>query len=374
MRPVKEPVGWQDPDYFCWGGLATIAPGEEGAQTAHFFGARWPRWTGFLGWLTHSEICRATSASPTGPFTTREIVLGPRVHTKPDGTYYWDQHNAHNPTLLRWKGKLCLFYTGTHRDPANPFHGRNIPVVPQGQVDFYETGHYGWPRMHQRVGVAIADSPLGPWTRFDAPLLEPDEAWAPFFTTNPSACANPHNGKIHLYYKSVDSIHKRMKLGVATADRPEGPYLKYTGNPIIDPGPHHNVEDHFVWVQAGRFHMLFKDMTGGIGGLPNATVELTSDNGLDWDLRTARILYTPGWPTSTGWQPAHRMEQCNLLLAPGDRPAVLYASVLNTDERWCPGHPGHQAFVHSQREHLQPLREQHTRNIAISLDFKPLLR
>src|SRR5690606_2248671 len=102
MVPVVEPAGWDEPDYYCWGGDAVIGPGEHGPRTVHFYGARWPKWSGFLGWLWRSEICHATGASPTGPFTTREVLLGERTVPRENGTFYWDHHSSFNSTTLEY--------------------------------------------------------------------------------------------------------------------------------------------------------------------------------------------------------------------------------------------------------------------------------
>ena len=353
-----EPLGWEDADYFCWGGQAVRGPGEEGEETVHFFGARWPKWSGFLGWLLRSEIVRLTAMSVTGPFRFREVVLGPRGEKRADGTPFWDQDNLHNPTVIRVGKKYCLFYNGSQHDPEKTMGEREVPAFTG-----YTSGDYGYVRMRQRVGVAVADSPLGPWHRMDAPLVEPTEKWAPWFTTNPSACVGP-DGRIYLYYKSIDPVHHRMKLGVAIAEKLEGPYVKHPGNPVVDPGAEHHVEDHFVWVQEGRFHMLLKDLTGRLTGRPNATAELESIDGLAWDLGQARLAYEPGWPrVGGGWHATHRMEQTNLLIA-GGKPVCLYAAVLTLPERYCPHYPGFAAMAAEEQEKAQ---RQRAFNVAIGL-------
>lgn len=40
MLPIVEPAGWQDDQFYCWGGDALIGPGEEGPETVHFYGTR----------------------------------------------------------------------------------------------------------------------------------------------------------------------------------------------------------------------------------------------------------------------------------------------------------------------------------------------
>ena len=47
-------------------------------------------------------------------------------------------------------------------------------------------------RNHQRIGVAVADSPNGPWKRFDKPVLDITHgdslAHDALMTSNPSVC------------------------------------------------------------------------------------------------------------------------------------------------------------------------------------------
>lgn len=358
MLTVEEPVGWAHDDYFCWGGDALIGPGEEGPETVHFYGTRWPKWSGFMGWLWRSEICRATSASLTGPFTTRQVLIGERQAAKADGSYYWDHHSVFNSTTLVHEGKVYLFYTGTSHDPARRYGPRDVPQLTLSAAEI-SNGHE---RMSQRIGVMVGESPTGPWHRPDASLFAPDEPWAPFFHCNPSATLGP-DGRCYLYYKTLDSRHRTLKFAVAVAEHPAGPYVEHADNPIIDPGPGAHIEDMCVWVQDGRFHMLFKDMSGRICGVPNGTALLDSADGIRWDLSHATLAFTPKWRVPGGWEKAHRMERANLLLR-GGRPIVLYCAVLNGDERLDPTHPLHHQLTPDQVRSLPPLA---SRNIAIRL-------
>jgi hypothetical protein len=358
MLPVVEPVGWSDPEYYCWGGDAIIAPGEEGPETVHFYGTRWPKWSGFLGWLWRSEICRATSGSLTGPFTTREVLLGERAERAAGGGAYFDQHSVFNSTTVLHEGRMYLFYTGTQHDPAKRYGPRDVPQMTLKAAEVRD----GHERMHQRIGLMVGDSPTGPWRRPDAPLFLPDEAWAPYFHSNPSATLGP-DGKCYLYYKTIGHKDRAMKFAVAVADHPAGPYVEHEANPIIDPGPQRNIEDMCVWLQDGRFWMLFKDMSGMICGVVNGTAILSSDDGIRWDLSRAELAFVPGWPTPDGWATAHRMEQANVLLRDG-RPAALYCAILTGDERLDPTHPQHGSLTAQEIAAASPLW---SRNIAIAL-------
>ena len=60
------------------------------------------------------------------------------------------------------------------------------------------------------------------------------------------ACLIVRDGKYRFYYKGrqLGKSPAHTKLGVAIADRPQGPYTKYEGNPVI-PGNH----EVLVWAQ-----------------------------------------------------------------------------------------------------------------------------
>ena len=82
MQPVQATSVLQDPDWFIWGGgMVRTADG-----MCHGFFARWPRKAGFNAWVTHSEIIRATSPDPLGPWT----MIGP-VFDRRAG--FWDADN-----------------------------------------------------------------------------------------------------------------------------------------------------------------------------------------------------------------------------------------------------------------------------------------
>lgn len=58
---------------------------------------------------------------------------------------------------------------------------------------------------HQRIGVAVADSPDGPWQRFDKPVVDVGvDADAPdaLMTSNPAVTPRPEGGVL-MVYKAV---------------------------------------------------------------------------------------------------------------------------------------------------------------------------
>lgn len=128
-------------------------------------------------------------------------------------------------------------------------------------------------RVKNQVGMAIADSPDGPWKKLPKPILSPSDTgeWLGeednrFLVTKRGdfdshkvhdPCLVPYQGKFWLYYKGEIMGEKmtfggrEIKWGVAVADRPEGPYVKSKYNPVTNSG--HEV---CVWKYRGGIAAL----------------------------------------------------------------------------------------------------------------------
>lgn len=220
--------------YFVW--CNSPIQGEDGK--IHVFFSRWIAKKGMGGWINGSEICHAVSDGPEGPYEFVETVLAPRPGA-------WDATTCHNPSIKKVDGIYCLFYMGNNNGKTNT----------------------------KRIGLATANSLNGPWKRPDEPLLLPGKegAWDDHCTTNPAFVKHP-NGQYWLYYKSWNTndyetdpgpIRGNRKYGLAIAEKLEGPYIKYSGNPVIDfsgRGNNTQLEDAFVWLEKKRFKMLARDM------------------------------------------------------------------------------------------------------------------
>lgn len=94
-----------------------------------------------------------------------------------------------------------------------------------------------------RVGVASAPSPLGPWTRHQAnPIIDygPDGAWDS--RSVDCVCVlkegayglRPKKHAFYMWYSAAGDGTKGRSIGLATADNPLGPWKKYEGNPVIE--------------------------------------------------------------------------------------------------------------------------------------------
>lgn len=113
-------------------------------------------------------------------------------------------------------------------------------------------------RVKNQVGMAIADSPDGPFVKLDRPILSPADngEWLGDednrFKVRKQGDFDSHKvhdptllhyrGKFYLYYKGERMGERttfggrEIRWGVAIADRPEGPYVKSEYNPITNSG------------------------------------------------------------------------------------------------------------------------------------------
>lgn len=279
-----EPVGriLEDPDWYVWG--ASPIDGPDG--NVHLFCSRWPADLGMGGWSVRSEIAHAVGDSAEGPFEIVDVALQGR------GGEVWDARMVHNPTIHKVGDRYALVHIG-NRD-GRPFT--------------------------QCIGLALSDSLGGPWRRFDRPILEPSQtrAWDWLHVTNPALLPHP-DGRFFLFYKSWDIRDNFYKMGLAIADRLEGPYRKHPENPIIDySGDGKKMEDPYVFLRDGRFHMIMADDNEGVvrkhGG-----IYVTSDDGVHWSEPALAYDTTAAY---FGGQ-VERFERPQVLMR-GGSPAYLY--------------------------------------------------
>lgn len=215
----------------------------------HMLFSRWPRGLGFDAWATHSEIAYATATRPEGPYTFRHAALPAR------GAQHWDGHVTHNPCVLEHAGKFYLYYTGNH-GPAS----WKPDTVPSKEAWWVH-------RNNQRVGVAVADHPAGPWKRSDRPLLDTGPDFGQGIIGVP--CVTPrHGGGFLLVYKTLAPGSGPFGGGVvhypAIADHPLGPFRRHPVQ-MVDKSKlfrrpfNFHIDDHVEWFQHDRYYAIVKD-------------------------------------------------------------------------------------------------------------------
>lgn len=282
----------------------------------HLFYSRWPRKYGMSAWVTSSEVAHAISDSPFGPFEHKDVALPYR------GEDYWDGMYTHNPTVHFFNGKYYLYYTGNYGDGK----------ITSPQLNWTH-------RNNQRIGVAIADDPNGPWKRFDKPLIDistDTKAHDAQMVANPSVTQMP-DGRFLMVYKAV-ARKKPQPFGgpvvhlTAIADRPEGPFIKqnkpiFTAEDVDFPA-----EDPYVWYQDKGYYAIVKDMNGAFTGAGRSLVLFYSPDGLDWKLAKHPLVSKLNIKWEDGsTQTLEALERPQLLFENG-RPVVLLCAVNETLE------------------------------------------
>lgn len=270
LGKVKETAVFTDGSdnkYSVWG--ASMVKGDDGLY--HIFYSRWPKYLGW-SWVTDSEIAHATSESPFGPWSFKDVVLERR------GKEYWDGWCTHNPTIHKFGDKYYLYYMGNTGD--------GIVTGTPGKEKLNWTH-----RNNQRIGVAVADSPNGPWTRFDSPLIDVtpnDSAYDCLMTSNPSICEMA-DGRYLLIYKAVGKRYPLPGGGpvvhlAAISDSPSGPFKKYPQLIFNFEGERFPAEDPYIWYEDGKYRAIVKRMESADRKRKFSLVQFDSDDGLNWNV------------------------------------------------------------------------------------------
>jgi hypothetical protein len=309
MGVVPRAGGFRMDGYWVWCG--SVIKGDDGKY--HMFASRWPKDITFHpGWMTNSEIVRATADRPEGPYAFQEVVLPAR------GIEYWDGRSTHNPSITRHGDTYVLFYMGS----THP-----LGDTPRGTLFALDDPRAIVARSMKRVGIATAKSLAGPWTRYDRPILETKPGtFYSFLTSNPAPVMHD-DGSVYLMFKArryEGGKHSAMMLGAARARHYLGPYEVVSPEPLFSPTRMGEVEDPFVWKTAEGYEMVAKDMKGSIVGEKHAGVHARSRDGLDWTLVGKAWSRQVKWDDGTS-QTMGQLERPCLLIEDG-RPVFLFAA------------------------------------------------
>ncbi|WP_139956442.1 family 43 glycosylhydrolase [Flavicella sediminum] len=132
----------------------------------------------------------------------------------------FDSHSVFTPNILAYKGKYYLYYTGVKPTPGN----KNKEFEGNSTTDI------------TAIGLAVADSPDGPFVRVENnPVLEISPVASDFDSFRiDDASLLVRDDKIWLFYKGRSIVDgkqgpKRTKMSVAYAKEGKGPYVKHKG-------------------------------------------------------------------------------------------------------------------------------------------------
>ena len=193
IQPIDKNSFYTESGYSTWDGNLF-----KESDSYYLVYSRWKSKGG--NWLTTSEVCLAKSSHLAGPYKYEKVLLKGR------GPGYWDELNAHNPKLKKFKGKYYLYYISSQSGPTR-MHVRDS----------------------QRTGVAVADSLMGPYKRQGKPVVEPSHP-VNNITVNPGVSIGPDGRCVMILKgdKKAKKPNERMSQrvqGIALADSPLGPFV-----------------------------------------------------------------------------------------------------------------------------------------------------
>ncbi len=130
----------------------------------------------------------------------------------------WEEQSVFTPNILVANEKYWLFYTAVPK----PFINSGPKITKTA------------------IGIAVSDSPDGPWAKLKTnPILKASDDPKMFDSMRvDDACLIVRDGKYWMYFKGRqwDNTPSNTRMGLAIADTPEGPYVKYNANPITRGG------------------------------------------------------------------------------------------------------------------------------------------
>ncbi len=314
IQPVPPTAKFGLDSFMVWCG--STVKGNDGKY--YLFYSRWPRKATHMAWVTQSEVAVAVANKPTGPFKHVKVILAPRDKK------YWDADVTHNPTVYKFGKKYYLYYMGN-----------------------YGNGEWWNHRNHQRIGVAVANHPLGPWVRSEQPVIDTSyKSFDHLMAANPAVVKRP-DGKFLMIYKGVSDgkmpFGGVVLHGAAIADKPEGPFIKQTKRIFVKDGVKFAAEDPFIWYQSGKYWAIVKDFNGSFTKVGLSLALFESADGLDWHPAKNPLVTIPEIPWTTGKKQVKKLERPQLLFEKGV-PVVLYCAVYDGEDNY---------------------------NVAIPLQFKP---
>ncbi len=187
----------------------------------------------------------------------------------------FDDFAIFTPTILFHDGRYWLYYTAVQA----PFEDR---LITQQRLNDPTA-----------IGVAVADSPDGPFRRIsNDPVVVPGTEEDDFDSYRvDDARMLIRDGKVWLYYKGRSLIHgsggpRRTQMGVAIADNPQGPFTKANeGRPVQDSG--HEVQ---IW-RYGQGVLSLVSNTG-----PNGRTLQYAPDGLGFEVLVRNLERQPAAP------------------------------------------------------------------------------
>jgi hypothetical protein len=312
-------TAFKTPAFECegyWSWCGSVVKDDDGKY--HIYVSRFPKSLPFHpGWMVASEIIHAVADKAHGPYKFSDVSLPAR------GAQYWDGRMTHNPSIHKFKGKYYLFYIGS----THPFEEPSYDEL---------TLTSKWcivARSNKRIGIAVSDSPYGPWKRFDKPFLEPKpNTFYSYLTSNPAPTILK-DGSVYMIFKGrghSNNVFSHMSLGVAYSPTILGKYKVLNNDkPIFDVKKQGEAEDPFLWKDKSGFHMIFKDQIGKYTSERAAGVLAHSKDAISWEIDKSPKAYSRTLMFDDGIVRTQGQLERPFILLENGKPTFLFFATMN---------------------------------------------
>lgn len=298
-----------DPGYRVWG----LSVFKWSDNKYHGYYSRWPKDKGHNAWMTHCEIAHAVADQPEGPFIYKETVLSSKNSTG------WDLINAHNPYVCLANNKICLYYISNDIRQLLTTNKEDATAIDDTWIK-NNRPHF---RNLQRIGVAIADHPSGPFLRSKNVVAKP-EGLIKNITVNPAVIY--HDGKYLMILKG-DDVNKQKTFRIQVIGQskfPEGPFT-FNKQAVFD---QIQTEDACFW-----YNQISKEfsMVCHVMGKPNLAF-FTSKDCNSWQASEQAIFMKKEIKLNDGtiWKPK-RVERPFVLTNDKGVPMMIYVAISDND-------------------------------------------
>ncbi|EOR96029.1 hypothetical protein ADIARSV_0787 [Arcticibacter svalbardensis MN12-7] len=293
-----------NPNYWTWG--LSVIKWSDGKY--HAFYSRWKYETGFNAWLTDCEIVHGVSDKPEGPYHFVNVILESRNQLG------WESATAHNPYICVANDKLNLYYIST--DLKTIYH-ENEDQYP---ISKWISDHWDIARNSQRIGLATASNPSGPFIRKARPVVEPQEGIFKTIAVNPAVAFI--NNQFTIIVKGDDVKHdKTYRIQVVgNSKNAEGPF-EFEKTPVYKDA---QTEDATIWYDKikTRFYMVCHQLG------QRQLLLLTSKDSRQWMPAENPVFTLKDIKLENGeiWKP-ERMERPFVLTNEQGQPIMLYVAI-----------------------------------------------
>ncbi len=287
LQPISANSGFKLDGYWVWCGSVIKVD-----NTYHMFASRWPKKNKFPDdYYAESEIVRATSSFPMGPYSFQEVVIGERDSS------FWDSNMAHNPTIHKIGNKYVLFYIGSD----------------------YKTFRTEKNKLLRRIGYATASNIEGPWVRCTNPVIDEE-------SNNPSLLVES-DCSVKLLYRD-----EKLKVKIAIAKDFIGPYTIANSNVWPD-AP---LEDFFLFKKDGKYHFICEDNAGKVTGHIRWGAHFISSDGIsNWHPFDPVVAYNHDILMENGSKLHCERRERPQLLIEENKITYLLNGVYDGKNSWC---------------------------------------